>query len=63
MKGSEMMKTICMILGIIIFLWGPGVEANDIKFPEISGWKQSEEIQTFIPKTLYEYINGAGTSI
>jgi len=28
-------------------------------FPEVSGWKQSGEVQTFIPKTLYEYINGA----
>jgi hypothetical protein len=59
MKGGEMMKTICMILGIIIFLWGPGVEARDFGFPEITGWKKSGEIQTFIPKTLYEYINGA----
>jgi len=48
-----------MILGIIIFLWASGAGAKDLKFPEISGWKQSEEIQTFIPKTLYEYINGA----
>ena len=28
-------------------------------FPEIKGWKQSGEIQAFLPKTLYEYINGA----
>ena len=55
-----MMKTICMILGIIIFLWGPGVEAKEFDFPEITGWNQSGAIQTFIPKTLYEYINGAG---
>ena len=54
-----MMKTICMVLGIIIFLWGQGAEAKDFKFPEITGWKQSGEIQTFVPKTLYEYINGA----
>src|SRR4030067_1660218 len=59
MKGSEMMKTICLVLGTIIFLWVPGAEANDFKFPEIAGWKQSGEIQTFTPKTLYEYINGA----
>ncbi len=58
-EGREMMKTICMILGIIIFAWGPGVEAKEFVFPEIAGWKQSGEIQTFIPKTLYEYINGA----
>jgi hypothetical protein len=54
-----MMKTICMVLGIIIFLWGQGTEAKDFKFPEITEWKQSGEIQTFVPKTLYEYINGA----
>jgi len=54
-----MMKTICMVLGIIIFLWGQGAEAKDFKFPEITEWKQSGEIQTFVPKTLYEYINGA----
>jgi hypothetical protein len=52
------MKTTCLILGIIIFLWGPGAEAQGFKFPEIKGWKQSGEIQTFIPKNLYEYING-----
>jgi hypothetical protein len=59
MKGSETMKTICLILGLIIFLWVPGAEAGDFRFPEIKGWKQSGEIQTFIPKNLYEYINGA----
>lgn len=53
------MKTICLILGIIIFLWAPGLEAKDFKFLEVAGWKQSGEVQTFIPKTLYEYINGA----
>jgi hypothetical protein len=54
-----MMKTIWLALGITIFLWVSGVGAKDFTFPEVSGWKQSEEIQTFIPKTLYEYIDGA----
>jgi hypothetical protein len=53
------MKTTCLILGLIIFLWGPGAEAKDFSFPEITGWKQSGEVQTFTPKTLFEYINGA----
>ncbi len=54
------MKTICLILGMMtIFLRAPGSEAKELKFPEITGWKQSGEIQTFIPKTLFEYINGA----
>jgi hypothetical protein len=52
------MKTICLILGLIIFLWVPGAETKDFSFPEITGWKQSGEIQTFSPKTLFEYING-----
>lgn len=54
-----MMKTICLILGLIILLWNIVVEAKDFKFPQITGWKQSGEIQSFMPKTLYEYINGA----
>jgi len=53
------MKTICLILGMTIFLSALESEAKDFKFPEIPGWNQSGEIETFIPKTLYEYINGA----
>ena len=34
-------------------------EGKSFVFPEIMGWKQSGEIQTFLPKTLYEYIDGA----
>jgi hypothetical protein len=52
------MKTVWLILGLIIFLWVPGAETKDFSFPEITGWKQSGEIQTFSPKTLFEYING-----
>ena len=52
------MKTVWLMLGLIIILWAPGVEAQGFKFPEVTGWKQSGEIQTFIPKTLFEYING-----
>ena len=52
------MKAICLVLGLIIFLWAPGSEAKDFKFPEIAGWRQSGEVQTFSPKTLFEYING-----
>jgi len=48
-----------MAMGIIVFLWSPGTEAKDFAFPEIAGWKKSGDAQTFIPKTLYEYINGA----
>ena len=53
------MKTICVILGLIILFCGVVAEAKDFKFPEVSGWRQSGEPQTFTPQTLYEYINGA----
>jgi hypothetical protein len=59
LEGNEVMKTICLILGIIIFLWAPGAGAKEFKLPEVTGWKKSGEVQTFTPKTLYEYINGA----
>jgi hypothetical protein len=48
-----------LILGMTIFLSALESEGKDFKFPEIPGWNQAGEIQTFIPKTLYEYINGA----
>ena len=53
------MKTICLVLSTIIILWNSISEAKNFAFPEMAGWKQSGEIQTFIPKNLYEYINGA----
>jgi hypothetical protein len=53
------MKTLRFILGTLLCLWIPEPEAKDFKFPEVTGWKQSGEIQTFVPKTLFEYINGA----
>ena len=53
------MKTICLILGLIIFLWAPGADAKDFTFPELTGWKQSGEIQTFQPENLFDYIDGA----
>jgi hypothetical protein len=34
-------------------------ETKDFAFPEVAGWKQSGEVETFIPENLYEYINGA----
>jgi hypothetical protein len=48
-----------LILGMTIFLCALESEAKDFKFPEMPGWNQSGEVQTFIPKTLYEYIDGA----
>ena len=52
-----MMGIISLVLGIIL-VWFSGAAAKDIQFPEITGWKQTGEVQTFLPKTLYEYIDG-----
>ncbi len=54
-----MTKIIGTVLGVILFSVSGSV-AMEVKFPEIPGWKQSVEVQTFLPKTLYEYIDGAG---
>jgi hypothetical protein len=68
-KGSEMMKKVYLFISVCLVLvyfilwmkipsWAFSSEVKPFIFPEITGWKQSEEIQTFSPKTLFEYING-----
>jgi hypothetical protein len=52
------MRIISLVLGIILAGFSGSV-AKDIQFPEVAGWKLSEDVQTFVPKTLYEYIDGA----
>ena len=48
----------CLILWVGI-LCGAGVaEGKDVVFPEMDGWKQAGQPQTFSPDTLYEYIDG-----
>jgi len=47
-----------LILGGIGTLWASNSDGKTFTFPEVTGWRQSGEIQTFIPKTLFEYING-----
>jgi len=59
MRGSEMMKTVLLILVMATLVWGSDSEGKDFSFPEIPGWKQSGEIETYSPQTLFEYINGA----
>ncbi len=54
------MKRIFLALVIsTLSLWTSGVHGREFNFPEIAGWRQSAEIQTFTPKTLFEYIDGA----
>jgi hypothetical protein len=52
------MRVMVLVLGILL-TWAPCSIANGLQFPEITGWTNTAEIQTFIQKTLYEYINGA----
>jgi len=52
------MRVLCLLLGILLFpVSSPA--ARYLRFPDIPGWKPSGEVQSFSPKTLYEYINGA----
>ncbi len=39
--------------------WTLGSDQKTFTFPELTGWKQSGDIQTFSPKDLFEYIDGA----
>ncbi len=58
-KGIGKMKVSLVTVGILIVLSTSGAGAKEFRFPEINGWKRSVEIQTFTPKTLFEYIDGA----
>lgn len=49
-----------MPLILALFLsWSSAATAKELRFPEITGWKQQGEVHTFSPETLYEHINGA----
>ena len=48
----------CLLLAALL-VGGQAAAAQDIRFPRIDGWRLAAEIQRFVPKTLYEYINGA----
>lgn len=49
---------LCWMLAICLLpVSSPAAQA--LRFPEIPGWKSAGDVQTFGPKTLYEYINGA----
>jgi hypothetical protein len=47
-----------LILGRVNPGWASPSDLKEFVFPEMAGWKESGEIQTFIPKTLFEYIDG-----
>ncbi len=48
-----------VIFGVAKPLWASNSDWKTFTFPEVTGWRQSGEVQTFNPKTLFEYINGA----
>ena len=50
---------VILVMGVAWSLWASDLGTQTFVFPDVAGWKQSGEIQTFLPKTLYEYINGA----
>ena len=52
------MRVVALVMGILL-TWVPCSIAEGLQFSEIARWKNSPDIQTFTPKTLYEYINGA----
>jgi hypothetical protein len=62
------MKKRYLIVCLLFVSWVAGVfrpellfssEWETLVFPDVAGWKRSVEIQTFSPKTLFEYIDGA----
>jgi len=50
---------VLLIWGAVTPLWASSSEGKSSPFPGVNGWKQSGEIQTFSPRKLYDYINGA----
>jgi hypothetical protein len=70
MKGFSAVKKACfLVCPLLLFfgmlgndasIWAAGEERASVSsFPEIARWKQSDEIQIFSPKNLYDYIDGA----
>jgi hypothetical protein len=49
---------ICWTSGNGASLWASGEKGETYTFPEMAGWKQSDDIQIFSPKNLYDYIDG-----
>jgi len=49
----------CLVAGGSHPLWAFDAGQKTFVFPEVSGWKQSGEMQTFQPENLFDYIDGA----
>ena len=56
----------CLLIGLAV-LAAAGIQAGQTKaaaipVPEVKGWEQADEPRTFLPETLFEYIDGAAES-
>jgi hypothetical protein len=64
-KETWVKKVLLTAFLFCVFTIGDGTlperafSSENFMFPEMGGWKQSGEVQTFSPKDLYEYIDGA----
>jgi hypothetical protein len=50
---------VCVVLGVNNSARASDSGWKTFVFPEVTGWKQSGEIQTFQPENLFDYIDGA----
>jgi hypothetical protein len=50
---------VCVVLGVNNSAWASDSGWKTFVFPEVTGWRQSGEIQTFQPENLFDYIDGA----
>jgi len=50
---------VCLILGVNNSARASDSGWKTFVFPEVTGWRQSGEIQTFQPENLFDYIDGA----
>jgi len=50
---------VCVTLGVFNPRWVFSSDRKTFVFPEVTGWKQSGEIQTFQPENLFDYNDGA----
>jgi hypothetical protein len=54
-----------LLSGVLVFLLSPVFSQESVQsspeslLPRVSGWRVSEQPQTFLPETLFEYIDGA----
>jgi len=60
-KGSliSYLLFVCLMLGAAPPIGSMSPDRKTFIFPEIEGWEQSGEVETYVPGTLFEYINGA----